>query len=57
MFLINDKFKRISGMQKWSSFQDCPEVTLEEKYSALIVHTYWKLGMQTYLNVIFNLNL
>ena len=41
----------------WPLFQDCSEVTLDEKYRTLIVYPYLKLGMQTYLNVIFYLNL
>lgn len=35
-------------MEEWASFQDYPEVILEEKYSALTVYTYLKLDMQTY---------
>lgn len=44
-------------MQEWASFQGFPEVTLAEKYSALTVCTYLKLGMQISLSFIFYLNL
>lgn len=57
MLLINNKFIRILGMQEWISFQDCPDVNLAEKFSALTVYTYLKLGMQTYLSIICYLNL
>ena len=42
---------------EWASFQDFPEVTLEEKYGTLIGCTYLKLGIKRYLSVILYSNL
>lgn len=56
MFLISNEFIKILGMQEHISFQDYPDVNLAEKFSALAVYTYLKLGMQK-MSIIFYWNL